>query len=101
VRELLNTLRRAALWSEGTTVTAEDAREAILPAVEVAPYGILGRPLGGDASVSLPSLIDEVERHYLQRAMVEAHGNKKKAAEMLGLPSYQTLTNWLRRHGLD
>lgn len=101
VRELLNTLRRAALWTEGTTVTADDAREAILPAVNVAPDAILGRPLGTDASVSLPSLIDEVERHYLQRAMLEAHGNKKKAAELLGLPSYQTLTNWLRRHGLE
>lgn len=30
VRELLNTLRRAALWSEGATITREDAQEALL-----------------------------------------------------------------------
>ena len=36
VRELLNTLRRAVIWSDGATITAEDAREALLP---------IGRPV--------------------------------------------------------
>jgi DNA-binding protein Fis len=33
--------------------------------------------------------------------MDEAAGNKTKAAELVGLPSYQTLTNWLTRYEVD
>jgi transcriptional regulator with PAS, ATPase and Fis domain len=96
VRELLNTLHRAAIWSDGTTISTEDAREALLPSAQAAKQDILGRPLGG--GLNLPDLLKEVARHYLARAMDEAHGNKTKAAELVGLPSYQTLTNWLTKY---
>ena len=99
VRELLNTLRRAAIWSDGPTISAEDAREALLPVTTPAQQGILGRPLGG--GLNLQELLKEVARHYLGRAMDEAHGSKTKAAELVGLPSYQTLTNWLARYELN
>jgi len=99
VRELLNTLRRAAIWSDGATITAEDAREALLPATGRGCTEVLGRPLG--VGFKLPELLTEVARHYLGRAMDEANGNKTKAAELLGLPSYQTLTNWLKKYGLE
>jgi transcriptional regulator with PAS, ATPase and Fis domain len=98
VRELLNTLRRATIWSDGTTISAEDAREAILPATAAPRQDILGRPLGGDLNIL--TLMKEVAHHYLGRAMDEAHGNKTKAAQLVGLPSYQTLTNWLSRYGV-
>jgi transcriptional regulator with PAS, ATPase and Fis domain len=98
VRELLNTLRRAAIWSEGTMISAEDAREALLPAPPSGRRDVLGRPLGG--GLNLPELLKEVARHYLARAMDEARGNKTKAAELVGLPSYQTLTNWINRYEL-
>jgi DNA-binding protein Fis len=39
-----------------------------------------------------------VSRHYLQRAMAQAHGNKTEAARLLGLGSYQTLSNWLQKY---
>jgi transcriptional regulator with PAS, ATPase and Fis domain len=96
VRELLNTLRRAAIWSDGTTISTEDAREALLPSPPAARQDVLGRPLGG--GLNLAALLKEVARHYLGRAMDEAHGNKTKAAELVGLPSYQTLTNWLAKY---
>ena len=32
------------------------------------------------------------------RRRKEARGNKTKAAELVGLPSYQTLTNWLKTY---
>jgi len=98
VRELLNTLRRAAIWSADAAITAEDVRDALLPACGRARSEVLGRPLGG--GFSLPRLVLDVERHYLERAMDETHANKTKAAALLGLASYQTLTNWLKRHGL-
>lgn len=99
VRELLNTLRRAAIWSDGATISTEDVREALFPAAGAVRQDLLGRPLGG--GFNLPKLLNQVACHYLVRAMDEAHGNKTKAAELVGLPSYQTLSNWLRRYGLD
>ncbi len=96
VRELLNTLRRAAIWSDGSSISSEDVREALLPAASPLRRDVLGRPLGG--GLNLPELMHEVARHYLHRAIDEAHGNKTKAAELVGLPSYQTLTNWLAKY---
>jgi DNA-binding NtrC family response regulator len=99
VRELMNTLRRAVIWSDSATITAEDAREALLPSGAATRTDVLGRPLGG--GLNLPELLKDVARHYLGRAMDEAAGNKTKAAELVGLPSYQTLTNWLTRYEVD
>ncbi len=96
VRELGNTLRRAAIWSDGTSITSEDAQDALLPAPTVTRPDILGRPLGG--GFSLRDVLKEVARHYLVRAMDEAQGSKTKATELVGLPSYQTLTNWLKTY---
>ena len=96
VRELLNTLRRAAIWTNDATISAEDIREALLPVPGAGTGNVLGKPLGGD--FTLPDLMRDVARSYLLRAMDEAHGNKTRAAELLGLPSYQTLTNWLAKY---
>jgi DNA-binding NtrC family response regulator len=59
------------------------------------PDAVLGRPLGD--GFSLTALLDDVSRHYLTRALAETGQNKTRAAEILGLASYQTLTNWLAR----
>ncbi len=99
VRELLNTLRRAIVWTPGDTIEAEDIREALFPVVSQSSDQILGRTIG--EGFSLQELMAEVARHYLSRAMGEAHENKTKAAQMLGLPNYQTLTNWLKKYGLE
>ena len=99
VRELLNTLRRAAIWSDGTAISSEDAREALLPTAVPVRHEVLGRPLG--SGLKLPDLLKDVARHYLGRAMDEAQGNKTRAAELVGLASYQTLTNWLAKYGVQ
>jgi len=96
VRELLNTLRRAAIWSDGPAISSEDVREALLPAMVSGRQDVLTRPLGG--GFDLQALLKEIARSYLQRAMDEARGSKTKAAELVGLPSYQTLTNWLSKY---
>ncbi|MDD9981539.1 MAG: sigma-54 dependent transcriptional regulator [Gammaproteobacteria bacterium] len=99
VRELLNTLRRAAIWSDGTTIETEDVREALLPVPRDDGDRVLDRALGN--GFSLPDLLANVARHYLARAMEEAAGNKSRAAELVGLASYQTLTNWLSKYGVS
>lgn len=96
VRELLNTLRRVTIWSESTSVSAEDVRDALFSSTLSTKRDILGRPLGG--SLNIQAIVKEVVQHYLGRAMSEAQNNKTKAAELVGLPSYQTLTNWLTKY---
>ena len=99
IRELLNTLRRAAIWSDVETIEAEDVREALLPAPRDQRQEVLDRALGD--GFSLPDLLANVAQHYLTRAMAEAAGNKSRAAELVGLASYQTLTNWLSKYGVN
>lgn len=98
IRELINTLSRAAIWTSEETLKADDIKEAILP-VSTSRSGaetVLNRPLGPD--LQLRELISEVATHYLKRALAEAQGNKTEAANLLGLPSYQTLSNWLKKY---
>jgi DNA-binding NtrC family response regulator len=100
IRELENTLRRAAVWSDGDVIEADDIGDAILPSRPhtAGHEGILDRDLG--QGLDLQEIIGSVARHYLGRALDAAHGNKTQAAKLLGLSSYQTLTNWLERYRL-
>ncbi len=101
VRELQNTLTRAAVWSLDEELSDEDIREALLPvpAACKGEDGILNQPL--DQGIDLPEVMQTVAAHYLERALQKNNGNKTKAAKTLGLPSYQTLTNWLKKYGLE
>lgn len=101
VRELQNTLTRAAVWSIDEELSEEDIREALLP-IPTASKGkeaILNQPL--DQGIDLPAIMKTVAVHYLERALEKNNSNKTKTAETLGLPSYQTLTNWLKKYGLE
>jgi transcriptional regulator with PAS, ATPase and Fis domain len=96
VRELQNILLRASIWASGAEISAADVAEALSFSVPRPAGGILGRPLA--EGFSLPEVMAEVARHYLDRALAEARDNKTEAARLLGLGSYQTLTNWLNKY---
>ena len=96
VRELQNTLRRAAIWSTATVLDVEDLREAILPESFKEDVNLLNRPLGD--GFNLIEITDKISRHYIARALKEAHGNKTKAAQLVGLPNYQTFSNWMKKY---
>ena len=59
---------------------------------------VLNRQLGN--GLDLRELLAEVAQHYLRRALAETNGNKSRAAELVGLPSYQTFSNWLGKYGV-
>ena len=101
IRELQNTLIRAAVWSIDEELDEEDIREALLPAPAINKdnEGVLDLPL--EHGIDLPEIIKKVAVHYLERGLKEKQGNKTKVAKILGLPSYQTLTNWLKKYGLE
>lgn len=96
VRELQNTLRRAAIWSVDPTIDIQDIREAMLPIIHTNNDNLLDRPLG--KGFNLSELMEKLAQHYLKRALDEANGNKTKATELAGLPSYQTFSNWLKKY---
>jgi transcriptional regulator with PAS, ATPase and Fis domain len=96
IRELHNTLLRASVWSSGKEITKQDAEEALAVSLPPKADSVLGRPLGSE--LNLQTIISDVARHYLGRAMKESHGNKTEAARLVGLSSYQTLSNWLEKY---
>jgi len=100
VRELVNTIHRAVIWSDDDSIGLEAMREAILvpPRAESAA-GVMDRPI--DGGVQLEALMSTVARHYLKKALDHTNGNKTRAAELLGLGSYQTLTNWIEKYGVE
>lgn len=101
VREMLNTLRRAAVWTPGPLIDADDASDALLPSPDKAPGSdpILARDVR--QGIDLIRLIDQVARHYLESAMQVTGSNKARAAKLLGFGNATTLTNWLKRHGVE
>lgn len=101
VRELLSTLRRAAIWADGTILTKEDLQSALLPDLTAGKSSdqILHRDLS--EGLVLAEVLAQVEKHYLTRAMQETGNSKTKAAKLLGLPNYQTLSNRLKKFELD
>ena len=99
VRELQNTLMRAAIWSTGPTINLEDIKEAMIPISLSREDSLLDMPI--QDGVNLTELMGKLAQHYLKRALDEANGNKTKAARLVGLPNYQTLTNWLKKYGLE
>ena len=45
--------------------------------------------------------IRELVQQRIKMALLLCNGNKTAAADMLGLPSYQTLTNWIIKYGVE
>lgn len=97
VRELYHTLLRAAIWSRGPQIGAADIQEALLP-VGSPVQNVMDRSIA--EGFSLSALLDEVSRHYLRRALDQTD-RRKEAARLLGFSSQQTLTDWIRRLGME
>ena len=101
IRELHNTLSRASIWAAGATLKTEDIQEALLP-IAAAGNGreqILNRNLGGDFTIQ--DVLKAVARHYLKKALTESRGNKTLAAKLVGLPNYQTFSNWMEKYEVE
>jgi transcriptional regulator with PAS, ATPase and Fis domain len=99
IRELLNTLQRAAVWSDDETIGMEAIKDAILlsPKVGQGDDGILNQSV--EAGLDLEGLMTQVAKHYIESALDQTHNNKTQASKLLGFSNYQTFTNWMNRYG--
>ena len=100
IRELQNTLTRAAVWSSSEIIDEEEISEALLPFPKShAKDNILNQSI--ENGVDLPEILRKVAIHFLEKGLFETRGNKTKTAQLLGLSNYQTLTNWLKKYGIE
>jgi two-component system, NtrC family, response regulator AtoC len=84
VRELGNALERAAILADGDVIRGAD----------------IAAPARVDRSASSGSTMEEIERGAIRRALDEVGGNRRLAAEKLGI-GVRTLYEKLKRYGLE
>jgi DNA-binding NtrC family response regulator len=89
IRELRNTLERAVVLAEGEAVTLHDL-----------PDKFRAMDLEGISTSSLRQALDDFEREYIRRSMVESKGNKEATAERLGI-DLATLYRKLKKLRID
>jgi DNA-binding NtrC family response regulator len=94
VRELQNAIEYAVVLAQHGLI---DVKE--LPTEVQLPAALQQVERGARPRTGVQSL-DEVERDTILRALAECHGNKKKAAELLGIQR-PTLYNKMKRYAIE
>ena len=93
VRELGNVLERAAILADGSRIDADD----VLLEGTGAAMARAGAPAAGGGEVRP---LAEMERDAIERALRSVGGNRRRAAELLGIGE-RTLYDKLKRYGID
>jgi transcriptional regulator with PAS, ATPase and Fis domain len=95
VRELQNAMEYAVVLARHGTIGIKE-----LPAeIQLPPALQNGRAAAGRTRGGVPSL-DAMERETILQALAQTHGNKKKAAELLGIQR-PTLYNKIKRYAIE
>lgn len=93
VRELQNAIEYAVVLARQNMIGVKELpRELQLPAAL--------QQIGGAVPVQGVQSLDDMERVTILQALAQCHGNKKKAAEMLGIQR-PTLYNKLKRYAIE
>jgi len=90
VRELENTIERAVVLSPGATLTAQS----------ISVLGAASSDVTGLPSLRLRQNIEWTEKETIRRALDNARGVKKDAAELMGI-SQRALSYYLAKYRID
>ena len=93
VRELKNTLERAITFNDTGVIQADELE---FGEEDPSASPVVIAPVAGTANGSL----DQMEKDHILKVLKETGGNKKKAAEILGIER-RTLYNKAKRLGID
>ena len=101
MRELENAIERAVAVAKGNVVLPSDLPPEVGGGAGTPAAVAAGAAAAGEGGIiaDRPSLA-ELERRYIQLVLAESGGNKKKAAEKLGIDR-RTLYRALERTGDD
>jgi DNA-binding NtrC family response regulator len=94
VRELQNAIEYAVVLTRRDLIGAKE-----LPAEVQLPTVLQQTERGAPPRTGVQSL-DDVERNTILQALAQCHGNKKKAAELLGIQR-PTLYNKMKRYAIE
>lgn len=94
VRELQNAVEYAVVLARQNTITVKE-----LPSEVQLPVA-LQQVERQNHSASKPQRLDEMERDAILQALAQTHGNKKRAAMLLGIQR-PTLYNKMKRFGIQ
>jgi len=94
VRELQNAIEYAVVLARDGVISVKE-----MPAEIQLPSALQQAELGGLPRKGVQTL-DDLERNAILQALAECHGNKKKAAELLGIQR-PTLYNKLKRYAIE
>ena len=101
IRELENTMERAAILTKGPVVRLEDLPEHLVlvePQIRI-ENGTAPRTNGNGNGDTLKDAIKDSEYELILKALEAAEGSRNKAAENLGIDR-TTLYKKMRKHGL-
>lgn len=89
----------AFLWSDNQVIDENELAKAILdrPLIEED----LAISLTFNDKVDIAQLTDNYQKKYVEAALKASGNVKKHATQMLGLKDHQTLTNWMKRLGIE
>ena len=94
VRELQNAIEYGVVLAQQGVIGVKE-----LPAEIQLPVALQQAELGGLPRKGVQTL-DDLERQAILRALAESRGNKKKAAELLGIQR-PTLYNKMKRYAIE
>jgi len=92
VRELRNMMERAVTFNDTGVIQADE--------LDFGEEGVEVVPAGAPTEAACTGSLDQMEKDHIIRVLKETGGNKKKAAEILGIER-RTLYNKAKRLGID
>ncbi len=94
IRELHGTLLRASIWADTEEITDADIKAAMIERPQQVITSELPEIGNG---IDVQGVLDDIKRKYITQALKKTAGNKKETTALLGLPNYQTLSNWMEK----